>query len=166
MSTFTLDGVFFRKNFVGSIGSRCAVNLLNCRHESCPFPDGASVAFSIRPVTKNETDLVYTLDFNQITLKVIPHVGGKNASLGELFNSLKPKGVGVLDGFATTADAYRFLLAQASLEYQLRSLLDFDAEDVHELAIRAPHRPGASRTLAANTWRHRTSNGGLTLAVN
>ena len=51
------------------------------------------------------------LDFSDITLADLPRVGGKNASLGELFRSLKPKGVGVLDGFATTADAYRRLLA-------------------------------------------------------
>src|ERR1041385_5129464 len=80
--------------------------------------------------------LRYTLDFGQITLKDLSRVGGKNASLGELFNSLKPKGIGVLDGFATTADAYRLLLTQDSLEYKLRSLLDFDAEDVKELEIR------------------------------
>ena len=80
-----------------------------------------------------KSQLVYTLDFVQITLKSLPQVGGKNASLGELFNALKPKGIGVLDGFATTADAYRALLAQGNLEYELRTLLsDFDSEDVHE----------------------------------
>jgi pyruvate,water dikinase len=64
-------------------------------------------------------------------------VGGKNASLGELFNALKAKGIGVLDGFATTADAYRALLAERDLEYELRSLLsDFDSEDVNELSTR------------------------------
>jgi pyruvate,water dikinase len=56
--------------------------------------------------------LIYTLDFSQIGLKDVSRVGGKNASLGELFNSLKRKGVGVVDGFATTANAYRALLAQ------------------------------------------------------
>jgi len=81
--------------------------------------------------------LVYTLGFSEIGLKDIARVGGKNASLGELFNSLKPKGVGVVDGFATTADAYRALLAQGELEYELRSLLsDFDYEDVEELRRR------------------------------
>jgi pyruvate,water dikinase len=81
--------------------------------------------------------LVYTLDFDQITLKNLPLVGGKNASLGELFNCLKPKGIGLLDGFATTADAYRALLAERNLEYELRSLLsDFDADDVKELSTR------------------------------
>jgi pyruvate,water dikinase len=34
-------------------------------------------------------------------------VGGKNTSLREMFNALKSKGVGVVDGFATTADAIR-----------------------------------------------------------
>ena len=80
--------------------------------------------------------LNYTLDFGQITLKDLSRVGGKNASLGELYNSLESQGVGVLDGFATTADAYRALLAQGELEYELRSLFsDFDPEDTEELSI-------------------------------
>jgi pyruvate,water dikinase len=61
------------------------------------------------------THLTYTLDFSKISLKSLPLVGGKNASLGELFNALKPKGIGVLDGFATTADAYRSLLREREL---------------------------------------------------
>jgi len=81
--------------------------------------------------------LIYTLNFSEIGIKDINRVGGKNASLGELFNSLKSKGVGVLDGFATTADAYRALLAEGELEYELRSLVsDFDYEDVEELKRR------------------------------
>jgi pyruvate,water dikinase len=84
-----------------------------------------------------KSQLIYTLDFSQISLKNLPQVGGKNASLGELFNALKPKGIGVLDGFATTADAYRTLLAQGNLEYELRTLLsEFDSEDVSELSTR------------------------------
>ncbi|HEX4899295.1 MAG TPA: PEP/pyruvate-binding domain-containing protein, partial [Pyrinomonadaceae bacterium] len=84
-----------------------------------------------------KSQLVYTLDFSQINLKSLPLVGGKNASLGELFTTLKSKGIGVLDGFATTADAYRSLLAQGELEYELRTLVsDFDYEDVEELRRR------------------------------
>ena len=84
-----------------------------------------------------KSHLVYTLDFSDITLKSLPLVGGKNSSLGELFNALKSKGIGVLDGFATTADAYRALLAERDLEYELRTLLsDFDSEDVNELSSR------------------------------
>lgn len=80
---------------------------------------------------------IYTLGFSEIGLKDTARVGGKNASLGELFNSLKPKGIGVVDGFATTADAYRSLLSQDELEYELRSLVsDFDYDDVEELRRR------------------------------
>ena len=83
------------------------------------------------------TKLNYTLDFSQISLNNVAEVGGKNASLGQLFNALKASGIGVLDGFATTADAYRSLLAQDHLEYKLRALVsDFDPEDVKELAVR------------------------------
>jgi pyruvate, water dikinase len=86
---------------------------------------------------KTHGQLIYTRNFSEVGMKDINRVGGKNASLGELFNSLKPKGVGVLDGFATTADAYRALLAQGELEYELRSLVsDFDHEDVEELKRR------------------------------
>jgi len=48
----------------------------------------------------------YTLDFSEIGMQDVSRVGGKNASLGQLFRELKPQGVGVLDGFATTAEAY------------------------------------------------------------
>src|SRR5687767_5067017 len=82
-------------------------------------------------VMKKHGRLIYTLNFSEISLKDINRVGGKNASLGELFNYLKPKGIGVIDGFAATADAYRALLAEGQLEYELRSLVtDFDYEDV------------------------------------
>jgi pyruvate,water dikinase len=83
------------------------------------------------------TTPIYTLNFDEIGLKDVARVGGKNASLGQLFNALKPMGVGALDGFATTADAYHRLLIERDLEFQLRSLLsDFDPEDVNELATR------------------------------
>ena len=86
---------------------------------------------------KTNRELIYTLNFAEIGMNDVARVGGKNASLGELFNSLKQKGVGVIDGFATTADAYRSLLAEGQLEYELRSLVsDFDHEDVEELRRR------------------------------
>src|SRR5579871_2636901 len=79
----------------------------------------------------------FTLDFSEIGLKDVPLVGGKNASGGELFNALGPLGVGVLDGFATTSQAYRRLLATPGLEASLRGLLTgFDVTDVTELAER------------------------------
>jgi pyruvate,water dikinase len=79
----------------------------------------------------------YALDFDQISLKDVARVGGKNASLGQLFNALKPIGVGVIDGFATTAEAYRRLMAEGDLDGKLRAILSgFDPEDVGELARR------------------------------
>jgi len=61
--------------------------------------------------------------FSEITLADLPLVGGKNASLGELFGALMPRGVKVPDGFAITAEAYRHFLVQAGLNAQIRTLL-------------------------------------------
>lgn len=80
-------------------------------------------------------DLV--LDFTDITLTDLPRVGGKNASLGELFRALKPQGVGVLDGFATTADAYLRLLSAGGLDDTLHAIFrGLDAENLDDLARR------------------------------
>ena len=79
----------------------------------------------------------YVLDFAEISLADVARVGGKNASLGEMFRALKPKRVGVLDGFATTADAYRRLLGTEGLEGRLRTIFSpFDPENLVELARR------------------------------
>ncbi len=51
--------------------------------------------------------------FDDITVDDVPLVGGKNASLGELYRELNPKGVLVPYGFAITADAYRHVLEEA-----------------------------------------------------
>ncbi len=54
--------------------------------------------------------------FNQIDINDIPEVGGKNASLGEMFQKLTSKGVNVPDGFATTSAAYWHFLEEAHLK--------------------------------------------------
>src|SRR5579871_6216809 len=80
---------------------------------------------------------VFTLDFSEIHMTDLGRVGGKNASLGEMFNALKPKGVRLLDGFAITADAYRHFLVHEDLESRLRSIFsNLDPENVEQLAIR------------------------------
>jgi pyruvate,water dikinase len=74
------------------------------------------------------------LDLSEVGAGDVPLVGGKCASLGELFRSLVPKGIRAADGFATTSEAYRRLLATESLEERLRELLrDLDTEDHHAL---------------------------------
>ena len=43
--------------------------------------------------------------FDELQLKDIPEVGGKNASLGEMRQNLQKKGVNIPDGYAITAAA-------------------------------------------------------------
>lgn len=67
---------------------------------------------------------MYTLSFDKISLKSLPDVGGKNSSLGEMFNSLRSKGVNVPDGFATTSDAYKEFVKENNLEPYIKEQLD------------------------------------------
>jgi pyruvate, water dikinase len=68
----------------------------------------------------------------------VPLVGGKNASLGELYGELGEAGVRVPNGFALTADAYRAALSAADAWPRLHALLDgLDVTDVALLADRA-----------------------------
>ena len=57
---------------------------------------------------------------------MVPLVGGKNASLGEMIGALKDESIRVPGGFATTADAYRHYLAandlQGAIQIQLEAL--------------------------------------------
>jgi pyruvate,water dikinase len=76
--------------------------------------------------------------FNEISIADIPLVGGKTASLGEMFRELEPKGVKVPDGFAITAEAYRHFLRVN----QLDSRLDEWLRDLQTTDLAALHRCG------------------------
>jgi pyruvate,water dikinase len=77
----------------------------------------------------------FTLRFAEISLEDIPVVGGKNASLGEMYRELTPKGVKVPDGFATTANAYRYFLQSSGLESSINKILEqLDPYDTKDLA--------------------------------
>ncbi|GAA4385796.1 phosphoenolpyruvate synthase [Hymenobacter koreensis] len=65
----------------------------------------------------------YTRFFRELTNTQVALVGGKNASLGELYNQLTPKGINVPDGFASTADAYWLFLDENQLRQPLTELL-------------------------------------------
>jgi len=54
----------------------------------------------------------------------VPIVGGKNASLGEMVQSLRPGGVRIPDGFATTAEAYRTFIQSNNLQAEMQVLID------------------------------------------
>jgi len=61
-------------------------------------------------------------------------VGGKNASLGEMYGRLSDQGIPVPNGFALTTRAYREMLA-SGLETRLQTALDgLDVENVAALA--------------------------------
>ncbi len=76
--------------------------------------------------------------FNQLGINDIPLVGGKNASLGEMYRQLADQDVKVPNGFAITAEAYRYLLNQAQAWPKLHQLLDnVYADNVSDLANKA-----------------------------
>lgn len=64
----------------------------------------------------------------------VPLVGGKNASLGEMYGALKPQGVEVPDGFATTSAAYWLFIDHNRLRQKITDVLDvLDSNDVTAL---------------------------------
>ena len=73
----------------------------------------------------------YIKHFNEIDIHDVPEVGGKNASLGEMFQKLTSKGVQVPDGFATTSDAYWLFLEEAKLKDKIiNELENLDKKDL------------------------------------
>ena len=77
----------------------------------------------------------YIRFFEAFGIEDVPLVGGKNASLGEMFQKLSDQGVRVPHGFAITANAYRYMLDQAGAWNLLHAELDgLDPDDVAALA--------------------------------
>ena len=77
----------------------------------------------------------YVVSLDKLGKHDVEHVGGKNASLGEMISNLAGAGVSVPGGFATTAQAYRDFLEQSGLNDQIHQALDaLDVDDVNELA--------------------------------
>ena len=80
----------------------------------------------------------YVRFFEEIGTGDVPLVGGKNASLGEMYRSLAAHGVRVPNGFAITSDAYRAVLDKAGAWEPLHAALEgLDPADVADLARRA-----------------------------
>ncbi len=75
--------------------------------------------------------------FDEIGIGDVALVGGKNASLGEMYRELTPKGVKVPNGFAVTADAYRYFLRETGVDRRLREVLQgLDTRDIENLRQR------------------------------
>ncbi|PIQ43092.1 MAG: phosphoenolpyruvate synthase [Gammaproteobacteria bacterium CG11_big_fil_rev_8_21_14_0_20_46_22] len=97
--------------------------------------------------------------FNEVGMSDVESVGGKNASLGEMTQSLTDLGVQVPFGFATTAQAYRDFVTQNDIEAKIDALVrDLDVSDVKALAkagqavrgliLDAPLMPGFEAEIA------------------
>lgn len=83
--------------------------------------------------TKNK----HILWFKEIRIKDIPLVGGKNASLGEMYSNLRQRGINIPDGFAVTSEAYRFFVRYNNLEEKFKKILKgLDTGNMRNLAER------------------------------
>ena len=65
----------------------------------------------------------YTLELHNVTLDNINLVGGKNASLGEMFHNLSALGISIPFGFAITVDAYWEFLKHNHMEGAIRKII-------------------------------------------
>lgn len=73
--------------------------------------------------------------FSEIGMDDLPSVGGKNASLGEMYATLTPKGLRVPAGFAITAAGYWSFLTHNQLKDTLADLLsELDTQNFNNLA--------------------------------
>jgi pyruvate,water dikinase len=76
----------------------------------------------------------YVVKLTELGMNDVEHVGGKNASLGEMIGNLKELGVTVPGGFATTAAAYRDFLSVDGLDARIKYTLDdLDVDDIDAL---------------------------------
>src|SRR5262245_50389081 len=92
----------------------------------------------------------HVLWFEQIRLDDLPQVGGKNASLGEMYQTLTGRGVKIPNGFAVTSDAYWHFIDKSDLRSRMSALLarvdsrsdvrtlQEVGESVRELLLEAP----------------------------
>ncbi|HZJ40917.1 MAG TPA: phosphoenolpyruvate synthase [Candidatus Saccharimonadales bacterium] len=75
--------------------------------------------------------------FSEVSIKDVPQVGGKNASLGEMYGTLVEKGLRVPNGFATTADSYRYFFDSADLKNKIKKILKgLDTHNMNDLIKR------------------------------
>ena len=65
----------------------------------------------------------FILWFDEVKMRDLPHVGGKNASLGEMYQVLVSKGINIPFGFCVTAYAFKYFLDRAGIANKIKDLL-------------------------------------------
>lgn len=82
-------------------------------------------------------EVSYIRWFSELSSDDVPLVGGKNASLGEMYQNLMAEGVQVPNGFAVTADAYRYILDHNKAWQPLHAAIDgLDPNNIRDLQAR------------------------------
>ncbi len=75
--------------------------------------------------------------FDQLGIEDVPLVGGKNASLGEMYRNLSSLGVKIPNGFAVTSKAYWHFLETAGIKEKIHEILsDLDTRSIKNLRER------------------------------
>lgn len=72
---------------------------------------------------KSDRSKSFILWFNDLGIEDVPVVGGKNASLGEMYRQLTKKGINIPNGFAVTAYAYRYFLKTEKIDDDIKRIL-------------------------------------------
>ncbi len=86
---------------------------------------------------KSKRSTAFVLWFKELGIKDVPLVGGKNASLGEMYQRLTKSGIDVPNGFATTALAYRTFIKESKLDRRIRLILKgLNTRDIRNLQAR------------------------------
>jgi len=79
----------------------------------------------------------FILWFDQLGIEDVPLVGGKNASLGEMYKKLTKKKVRIPNGFAVTVEAYHYFLEKAGVKNDIKKILsDLDTTNIKNLQER------------------------------
>ncbi len=79
----------------------------------------------------------FILWFDEVGIEDVPLVGGKNASLGEMIQELGDEGINVPNGFAITANAYKYLLDHGGVEDKIKEVLEgLDTHNMENLQKR------------------------------
>ncbi len=82
----------------------------------------------------NDKQNKFILWFDQVNNNDVGLVGGKNASLGEMYTTLTGKGIRVPNGFVVTAHAYRYFIEKANLlSFIENELKNLDTKDIKDL---------------------------------
>ena len=87
--------------------------------------------------SKSSKESKFILWFNELSIDDVSVVGGKNASLGEMYRNLTPRGINIPNGFAITAHAYHYLLEKAGIKHKIKDILsDLDTSNMKNLSDR------------------------------